>query len=692
MKGLPLVAATLLLCTVGLAGCLDTVDEFYGFDPDEHYRNPGVFPGQYAYAGQGSTVLQGGTYPEGAPEIVRLVSDLPAYPAIGGQETNDGEVLITMAIWRPLNVSGPVPVIVDAGPYYEVGTHCEPSPAHCQEVVPDTIDHPGQTTPFSLRNFLPHGYAVAQVAVRGTGTAGGCMDLMGPAEQHDLVQAIDYLANQTWSNGNIAMIGVSYDGSTPWVVAASGHPALKTIVPISGLPDMHDLMFHNGSAESRGPLIYGVAYWPYGFSDEFPHAMAPAGVGQANGRQQHQDVQNLVCPEAYEGIGMGAYSTAAGDRGAAASSFWTERDYRQRVIDNYEGSIFLVHGLQDWNVDPHAAIPYNMRLREAGFEMKEWYGQWDHANPDSRCTKAAQDWAILPCRLDYAEVLLRWFDHYLKGVDDVDLGPAVQVQDHLGLWRNVEAYPDPDAQWMDVGLDAGTLTWGAASGSAPDVRLLPSIEGPSEVIRFRSEPLEEDLHLSGLPQFHLPFTPEGPGGELAVWLLDEDPRGYMRAPFAACDGNGECTPLGTPVVGHAQMNLRYHAGGDEPVPLVPGQKVTALMELEPLEVHIPAGNRLNLWVFQYHYPDHQATLTPSPVTIHPGEAVLRLPVVDVAPETVFPVPGGNLPSELYVEEMYVPEPILPNHLPQPPSQTSTAQAARPLATVPDCALLCPEVP
>src|SRR5204863_413179 len=77
-------------------------------------------------------------------------------------------VLVTIAVWRPYDAPGPVPVIVDAGPYFENGPYCKvrgqgPCPPGARANL--TVDVPTQTTPFSLKNFLPLGYAVAQVAI-----------------------------------------------------------------------------------------------------------------------------------------------------------------------------------------------------------------------------------------------------------------------------------------------------------------------------------------------------------------------------------------------------------------------------------------------------------------------------------------------------------------------------------------------
>jgi predicted acyl esterase len=667
------LALALLLSAGALSGCLGAYDQYEAFDPDKEYKNPGVFNGTYKF-GNPSDVLLPGLYEQGEPEIVQLRSTLPAYHETAGGQLSEATVLIVMAIWRPVNLTEPVPIIVDAGPYYEVNSHCKAPQNPCRAGFDnDTIDHPGQSTPGALKNFLPHGYAVVQLAVRGTGTAGGCMDLLGPSEQHDLAQALTWLAEQPWSNGNIAMIGTSYDGSTPWEMAAIGHPALKTIVPTSGLPDIYDLMFHNGSAESRGVVMHDEVYWGYGFDDGFGRtpqvdppvepplpvplpALPSLAMGEANGREDYQNLQNLVCPEVYEGAAMGATAYSASTRASQASTYWSERDHRQAVLDNYKGSVFLIHGLQDWNVDPHAAIPFNTQLRAAGIEMKEWYGQWGHNTPDGSCVARSEAWATLPCRLDWAEVLLRWFDRYLKGNTTNDLGPAVQVQDDLGYWRNVDAFP-PAATWTDLPLNAdGTFTKGSGTFD-----LMPGTDGtPGTWLELRGDVLADDLRFSGLPQLKLPFEAQGPGGQVAVWLFDEDADGNVRAPMAQCDRRGQCLKVGIPIIGHGQLNLRYYAGGEEPQTLVPGTRYVAQMELEPLDVMIPRGHRLVAWIFQGQYggnDGHMATSTPSPVTlVLDGEAVLRLPVIDVDPTTVFPVPGVNVPDRELFGQMHMLKP------------------------------------
>src|SRR5688572_30307503 len=236
MRPLP-VLLVLLATTVG--GCFGgdgddptAGDGTLGLDPN---RGPASPVGNYTFDGF-ARVLAPGDLPILPIEKVFLPSDV------------DG-VDIEVGIWRPDSPDLQTPVIVDAGPYY--GNNGPPMEA--------MSGHIGRL----IANFVPLGYTVAAIAVRGTGGSGGCMDLMGPLEIADLDQAVTWLGTQPWSNGNVGMIGKSYDGSTPWQVAAAGNPHLKTIVPISGVPDLYELMYRNGTSEIRGPLVLNGLYYSF---------------------------------------------------------------------------------------------------------------------------------------------------------------------------------------------------------------------------------------------------------------------------------------------------------------------------------------------------------------------------------------------------------------------------------------------
>ena len=77
------------------------------------------------------------------------------------------------------------------------------------------------------------------------------------------------------------------------------------------------------------------------------------------------------------GTGVSAYLFGS----EVAGTYWAERYFLDRVLENYKGSVYLIQGMHDWNVDPHMAVPTINRLIDAGIEARGLFGQWDPASP-----------------------------------------------------------------------------------------------------------------------------------------------------------------------------------------------------------------------------------------------------------------------------------------------------------------------
>ena len=60
--------------------------------------------------------------------------------------------------------------------------------------------------------------------------------------------------------------------------------------------------------------------------------------------------------------------------GEAAGNYWGERYFLDRVLENYEGSVYLIQGMHDWNVDPHMAIPVINQLKDVGIGQRAFSG------------------------------------------------------------------------------------------------------------------------------------------------------------------------------------------------------------------------------------------------------------------------------------------------------------------------------
>ena len=448
-----------------------------------------------------------------------------------------------------------VPIITEIGPYYDDGDVDALTPA----------DRLGR---FLIENFVPHGFGVAQVSVFGTGESNHCMDLMGLDEQLGINAAVEYLGKAPFSNGKVAAIGKSYDGSTPWEAAAMGSPHLKTIVPMSGLIGMHDLMWRNGSMEARGAIMHNGVYGSFGLDGNL------------------EDAQN-ACEGYMEGYyaGVGAYLT--GDNLAwLGSDYWVERHFLTRAIQNYNGSIYIIHGMQDWNVDPHMAFPVHNMMIDAGFEVKGLYGQWGHDYPDRRSghenLNAGRGAEAFPytLRWDWADDLLEWFNFYL-----MDKGPEprliAEVQDNMGGWRVENSYPPNDINWIDMDMDYCSIIGGSDTITTTSSL---TIECPE---------FEEETRIVGTPTFHVEATISqfSTSGHLFVEMVQSSNGMHL---------------------GHAVMDLRFHDGGKDGEVLSPGSTVIAKMEFFGMDVIVPAGDGIQLIISQTG-----EDYIPSPVSMMP---------------------------------------------------------------------------
>ncbi|APH46102.1 X-Pro dipeptidyl-peptidase [Microbacterium sp. 1.5R] len=111
-------------------------------------------------------------------------------------------------------------------------------PADDGDAAGDTIlirlpyDKSGSYTyiPLIAEYLMAHGYRVVAQDVRGKFRSEG-EALLFVNEVRDGEDTLDWIVQQPWSNGRVAMWGDSYYGYTQWAAAATGHPALKAIAP-----------------------------------------------------------------------------------------------------------------------------------------------------------------------------------------------------------------------------------------------------------------------------------------------------------------------------------------------------------------------------------------------------------------------------------------------------------------------------
>ena len=112
--------------------------------------------------------------------------------------------------------------------------------------APDTVEAAPNTAQYRLF-FVPHGYAVVVVDVRGSGASLGAREgFRSPREREDYADVADWLVAQDWCDGNLGSIGISYVGAAADFLASTGHPAVKAVVPTFAVWDTWGDQFHPG--------------------------------------------------------------------------------------------------------------------------------------------------------------------------------------------------------------------------------------------------------------------------------------------------------------------------------------------------------------------------------------------------------------------------------------------------------------
>ena len=119
--------------------------------------------------------------------------------------------------------------------------------------------------------FTDRGYAFVVQDVRGKfRSEGETMPYVHEIE--DGYDTLEWIVAQPWSNGAVGMWGDSYFGYTQWAVVASGHTALKAIVPRVTTIDLMDLDERRGDAVVQ---LYGADYLAHFWTDNFIYDFEP---------------------------------------------------------------------------------------------------------------------------------------------------------------------------------------------------------------------------------------------------------------------------------------------------------------------------------------------------------------------------------------------------------------------------------
>ncbi|WP_430790848.1 Xaa-Pro dipeptidyl-peptidase [Actinoplanes sp. G11-F43] len=470
-----------------------------------------------------------------------VITATPAAAATGTQPVHDYASAIRERVWvqtpvdsdsdgkpdrvavriiRP-DTSARVPVVFQASPYY---AGLNDIPNH------DDVDRDGslkkslsasraETITFAgyLDNyFVPRGYAVIFADSLGSGGSDGCPTSGGRNETLGMKAVVDWLNGRApgfdpsgapvtagWSTGRTGMIGVSYNGTLPNAVAATGVRGLETIVPIAAISSWYGYYRANGGVVAPG-----------GFQGEDTDILAKAVLTRANPE---------VCAD------VTAHLEQAQDRETGDyNRFWAERDYL-RDAHQVKASVLLVHGLHDFNVRTGQAGQWWEALARNGVPRKIWLHQAAHTDP------------FHIRRAEWLSTLHRWFDKWLYRIDTgITREPIADVEVAPNQWVTSANWPLPKSRTEVLKIGSGTFT-DDTSRTAASLAAAPDSLDANRLVQL-SAPLTRDVRLSGTPRVTVRAAIDGPSPYLTALLVDygtaERFAGTRTLPEQDCVGPG----------------------------------------------------------------------------------------------------------------------------------------------------------
>jgi len=155
----------------------------------------------------------------------------------------------------------------------------------------------------------------------------------------------------------------------------------------------------------------------------------------------------------------------------------------------------------------------------------------------------------------------------------------------------------------------------------------------SSSLRIECPFFDEDTRIVGTPTFHVDATVSAfsTSGHLFVEMVQASTGMHL---------------------GHAVMDLRFHAGGKDGEVLGPGETVNAKMEFFGMDVLIPAGDGIHLIISQTGEDYIPSPVSMQPVTVGVGAtSILSLSTVERGCDDLFMPPMMSDPyPQCVVEE------------------------------------------
>jgi len=470
--------------------------------------------------------------------------------------------------------------------------------------------------------YARRGYAHAIVNARGTGESEGRYSHYGPQDIQDIREVIAWLAEQEWCDGGVGMFGVSYFSVAAKQVAATNPPALKAVWAQFGYTDFYRDKFYHGGILAHTFLtswsrhLAGVRIDPWSKQNLGEEAFAERLA------KLSQDRDLMAVPElaaAVRAPEQGAHPIILDVlMNACDGPYWKERapDLSAIKVPIVLGACWGMYGLH---------LPGEFRA-------------WEAISAPKKLIVGPPIYLDRPV-YQYAYESLRWFDHWLKGIDTgyMDESPVqLFLPGEDGRWVESTDWPLPQTKWHPFYLHRDGLLsehefWPNEGSTSYEDNVFNARGG----VTFSTPPLVERTEVIGPAKLTLYASSSDEELLMFVTLWDVAPdgssrlltRGWLKGSMSQVDQE------------RSRPWLAFHPMNG-PQPLVPGEPQRFEINLSPTANVFKVGHRIAVRVssadedtpgtfLDLVAQGHLLRQRPSWVTIHHDSdhpSVLDLPI------------------------------------------------------------------
>jgi uncharacterized protein len=400
-------------------------------------------------------------------------------------------IRLAVDVYRP-DGQGPFPVL------YAAALHNKDiqGPDMADVLPPQPANVPlwfGPIEAGDTRRLIANGYVHVIAQPRGSAKSEGHYG----EENTDHYDVIEWISQQPWCDGNVGMVGISGYAGEQWRAAAQGHPALKAIFPYD-------------ACSAYGGMFGFRDFYPGGVLHTFPYLLDVFSTVH-----EHRDVPGEL-PTEDEKLFAAAMANPDFKMYANLYNILTQKGKRTFIMYHSMVAPWEPDGTVEAAEETFKKIkiPFYTGSGAYAYTYKlHWLG----AQHYFQNVKQAQRKLLFtgPAHLErpfheYHDEIIRWYDHWLKGVDNgiMDEPPVRYWLMGANEWRTGADWPLLETQWRKLYLNNWErLTSDPPSpadqtGRAirePDVFTQMPLKKTMKVerLRYMTEPFAEDLTVVG---------------------------------------------------------------------------------------------------------------------------------------------------------------------------------------------------